>query len=201
MPEATTKDSNGFQEVIAGVKSGEISFEGLIAYDDDANPVDFADILIARRAVSWSFGTADGADAVYSGSGFLSSVEMSAEMESPATYSGSITINGAITATGDITAFYTSDKQLKTNIQSITNALGKTMSLSGVTFNWNALAEGKDLNSREPGVIAQEIQAVLPEAVALRDNGYLGVRYEKLVPLLIEAIKELNEKINKLEKS
>jgi len=97
LPEATTKDSNGFQEVIAGVKSGEISFEGLIAYDDDANPVDFADILIARRAVSWSFGTADGADAVYSGSGFLSSVEMSAEMESPATYSGSITINGAIT--------------------------------------------------------------------------------------------------------
>ena len=95
MPEATTKDSNGFQEVIAGVKSGELSFEGLIAYDDDANPVDFADILIARRAVTWTFGTADAADTVYTGSGFLSSVEMSAEMESPATYSGSITINGA----------------------------------------------------------------------------------------------------------
>ena len=97
LPEATTKDSNGFQEVIAGVKSGEISFEGLIAYDDDANPVDFADILIARRAVTWTFGTADAADTVYTGSGFLSSVEMSAEMESPATYSGSITVNGAIT--------------------------------------------------------------------------------------------------------
>lgn len=97
LPEATTKDSSGFQEVIAGVKSGELSFEGLIAYDDDANPVDFADILIARRAVTWTFGTADAADTVYTGSGFLSSVEMSAEMESPATYSGSITINGAIT--------------------------------------------------------------------------------------------------------
>ena len=97
LPEATTKDSSGFQEVIAGVKSGEISFEGLIAYDDDANPVDFADILIARRAVTWTFGTADAADTVYTGSGFLSSVEMSAEMESPATYSGSITVNGAIT--------------------------------------------------------------------------------------------------------
>jgi predicted secreted protein len=99
LPEATTKDSNGFQEVIAGVKSGEISFEGLIAYDDNANPVDFADILIARTAVSWEFGTAETGDAVYSGSGFLSSVEMSAEMESPATYSGSITVNGAITKT------------------------------------------------------------------------------------------------------
>ncbi len=97
LPDATTKDSSGFQEVIAGVKSGEISFEGLIAYDDDANPVDFADILIARRAVTWTFGTADAADTVYTGSGFLSSVEMSAEMESPATYSGSITVNGAIT--------------------------------------------------------------------------------------------------------
>lgn len=97
LPEATTKDSSGFQEVIAGVKSGEISFEGLIAYDDDANPIDFANILIARRAVTWTFGTADAADTVYTGSGFLSSVEMSAEMESPATYSGSITINGAIT--------------------------------------------------------------------------------------------------------
>ncbi len=99
MPEATTKDSDGFQEVISGVVSGEISFEGLITYDDDANPIDFADILIARRAVSWSFGTAETGDAVYSGSGFLNSVEMSAEMESPATYSGSITVNGAITKT------------------------------------------------------------------------------------------------------
>ena len=99
LPEATTKDSDGFQEVISGVVSGEISFEGLITYDDDANPIDFADILIARRAVSWSFGTAETGDAVYSGSGFLSSVEMSAEMESPATYSGSITVNGAIQKT------------------------------------------------------------------------------------------------------
>jgi predicted secreted protein len=97
LPEATTKDSSGFQEVIAGVISGELSFEGLIAYDDDANPVDFSDILINRRAVTWTFGTADAADTVYTGSGFLSSVEMSAEMESPATYSGSITVNGAIT--------------------------------------------------------------------------------------------------------
>jgi hypothetical protein len=99
LPEATTKDSDGFQEVISGVVSGEISFEGLITYDDDANPIDFADILIARRAVSWSFGTAETGDAVYSGSGFLNSVEMSAEMESPATYSGSITVNGAISKT------------------------------------------------------------------------------------------------------
>ena len=74
------------------------------------------------------------------------------------------------------------------------------MSLDGVTFNWNSLAEGKNLNVREPGVIAQQVEAVLPEAVALRDTGYLGVRYETLVPLLIESIKDLNNKIEQHDK-
>tara|TARA_R110001583_G_scaffold66363_1_gene190853 strand:- start:280 stop:696 length:417 start_codon:yes stop_codon:yes gene_type:complete len=96
LPEATTKDSAGFQEVIAGVKSGEISFEGLVAYDDANNAIEAADLLIARTKINWTFGTAESGDSVYSGSGFLSSVEMSAEMESPVTYSGSITVTGAI---------------------------------------------------------------------------------------------------------
>jgi hypothetical protein len=109
-------------------------------------------------------------------------------------------VNGGVNATGDVTAYYTSDARLKINLEPIINALEKTMSLNGVTFNWNSLAEGKDLNSREPGVIAQEIQAVLPEAVALRENGFLGVRYDKLVPLLIEAIKELGSELNDLKK-
>ena len=96
LPEATTKDSAGFQEVIAGVKSGEISFEGLVAYDDANNAIEAADLLIARTKINWSFGTAESEDALYTGNGFLSSVEMSAEMESPVTYSGSITVTGAI---------------------------------------------------------------------------------------------------------
>lgn len=96
LPEATTKDSNGFQEVIAGVKSGEISFEGLIAYDDSNNAIEAADYLLARTKVYWEFGTAASGDDVYSGAGYLNSVEMSAEMESPASYSGSITVTGAI---------------------------------------------------------------------------------------------------------
>ena len=97
LPEATTKDSAGYQEVIAGVRSGEISFEGLVAYDDAANAIEMADYLLARQKVDFSFGTASSDDAVYSGEGYFSSVEMSAEMESPVTYSGSITITGAIT--------------------------------------------------------------------------------------------------------
>ena len=106
---------------------------------------------------------------------------------------------GSIRAGGDVTAFYTSDQRLKTDIQTIDNALEKTASLSGVTFNWNELAVDKDKTVRESGVIAQELEKVLPEAVALRDNGYLAVRYEKIVPLLIEAIKELREEINELK--
>ncbi|QDP63471.1 MAG: putative tail tube protein [Prokaryotic dsDNA virus sp.] len=97
LPESTTKNSSGFQEVIAGVKSAEISFEGLVAYDDANNAIEAADFLIAGTKVDWSFGTAETGDAVYSGKGFLSSVTMSGEMESPVTFSGSITSTSNVT--------------------------------------------------------------------------------------------------------
>lgn len=96
LPEATTKDSNGFQEVIAGLMSGEISFEGLVAYDDTANAIELADYLLARTQLTCVFGTTATGDEVYTAEGFLSSVEMSAEMESPVSYSGSITLTGSI---------------------------------------------------------------------------------------------------------
>jgi len=96
-PEATTKDSNGFSEYIGGVKGGEVSFEGLVSYDDSANAIEFADYLLARTQLTCVFGTAETGDAVYTAEGFLSSVEMSAEMEAAVTYSGSITLTGAIT--------------------------------------------------------------------------------------------------------
>jgi len=89
-PEATTKDSAGFSEYIGGVKGGEISFEGLIAYDDSFNAIQAADNLTCV------FGTAETGDAIYTADGFLTSVEMSGEMEAAVTYSGSITITGAI---------------------------------------------------------------------------------------------------------
>lgn len=97
LPEATTKDSNGFQEVIAGVISGEISFDGLVDYSDTANAIEMADYLLARTQITCVFGTEEAGDAVYTAEGYLSSVEQSAEMESPVSYSGSITLTGAIT--------------------------------------------------------------------------------------------------------
>ena len=115
------------------------------------------------------------------------------------TFTAGIAVTGAITATGDITAYFTSDSRLKTNIVKIDNALNKVNSVDGVTFNWNDLAIGKDKNQREAGLLAQQIQAILPEVVAERDTGYLAVRYEKLIPLIIEAIKELKAEVDKLK--
>jgi hypothetical protein len=106
------------------------------------------------------------------------------------------TTGGQLSATGDIIAYSGSDQRLKDNIVPIPDALDKVLSISGNTFNWN---EKSDKEGNDVGVIAQEILEVLPEAVTTRDNGYLAVRYEKLVPLLIEAIKEQQETIINLQ--
>lgn len=119
---------------------------------------------------------------------------------------------GQIVATNSITAFY-SDERLKTNIVPIGNALDKVDRLSGVTYTQNAFAEQFGYNdySQQVGVIAQQVQEVLPEVVKLApfDMGpggisrsgenYLTVQYEKLIPLLVEAIKELRAEIKELK--
>ncbi len=103
-----------------------------------------------------------------------------------------------LNVSGDITAFYSSDERLKDNITPIPDALNKVISISGNTFSWN---ENSTHTGTDVGVIAQEIQKVLPDAVIEKDNGYLGVSYEKIIPLLIEAIKDLSHKVEVLEKT
>jgi len=124
---------------------------------------------------------------------------------------------GEIRAGGNITAFY-SDERLKENIEPITNGLDKVTQLRGVTFNSNQLAKDNGYldDSKQAGVIAQDVQKVLPEAVKLAPfdtdfvddklvsksgENYLTVQYEKLVPLLIEAIKDLKKEIDELKAS
>lgn len=110
---------------------------------------------------------------------------------------GGVGIEGALFVGGDITAFASSDERLKSNIKPIENSLAKLLGISGNTYDWNEIS-GK--NGSDTGVIAQEIEALgLPGLVETRDNGYLAVRYERLVPLLIEAIKELTTKVENLE--
>lgn len=96
LPEATTKDSAGWTEVISGVRGGEISFDGLVDYSDDANAIELVDYVIARTIVTCVFGTAASGDAIYTAEGYISSIEQTADMESPVSYSGSITLTGAI---------------------------------------------------------------------------------------------------------
>ena len=99
---------------------------------------------------------------------------------------------------GDITAFASSDATLKENITPISNAVDKVLSISGNTFTWN---EKSIYNGEEgTGIIAQEIEALgLPGLTTTRENGTKAVRYDRLVPLLIEAIKELSNKVKSLE--
>jgi hypothetical protein len=78
-----------------------------------------------------------------------------------------------------------SDKRLKKNIKTVTSALDTVNALRGVTFDW------KEGNGKAIGLIAQEVQEVLPEIVSTDDNGYLGIRYTNVVGVLVEAIKEL----------
>ena len=127
--------------------------------------------------------------------------------EANATFDGStLAIDGAITATGNISAegnviaAASSDLRLKENLEKIDNALEKVSRLNGYTFTWNEKADKIFSSKNDVGVIAQEVEEVLPEIVIDRVDGYKAVYYEKLVPLLIESIKELKERIEELEK-
>ena len=111
--------------------------------------------------------------------------------------SNGLAVEGRITATGNITAYASSDRRLKDNITPITSPLIKISKIGGYEFDWNE--NQSDFEGHDVGVIAQEIKEVLPEVVTERKDGYLAVRYEKLVPLLIEGIKELTDRVEKLE--
>ena len=103
-----------------------------------------------------------------------------------------------IEASGDVIAFGSSDERLKDNISYIHRPIDKINKIGGYKFTWNDKQDaylGKDI-----GVLAQEIEAVLPEIVTTRGSGYKAVKYEKIVPLLIEGIKELDKKIKDIEK-
>ena len=112
---------------------------------------------------------------------------------------------GEIRATNNVTAFYSSDRKFKKNIKPIEGALDKVMAIGGKTFDWTDAyitehggEDGYFVNKADFGVIAQDVQAVFPQAVRTREDGSLAVDYEKLSALAFAAIKELSEKVEKL---
>ena len=117
------------------------------------------------------------------------------------TTSGNLTFDGTnLSVGGDITAF-ASDMRLKTSLEQIEGAVAKVCKLSGFTYEFNDTGKSLGLPAgRHSGVSAQQVLEVLPEAVACRPiDDYLTVKYEKLVPLLIEAVKELKQEIDDLK--
>jgi hypothetical protein len=113
-----------------------------------------------------------------------------------------LVVTGTITATGDITAG-TSDDRLKTRFGNIPDALNKVLQLNGFYYTHNKTAQQLGLvnKGQRVGVSAQEVLKVLPEVIrdAPVDESYMTVDYAKMVPLLIEAIKGLNAKVESLE--
>jgi hypothetical protein len=98
---------------------------------------------------------------------------------------------------GDVIAFFSSDKRLKDNIKPISNPIKKILQIGGYSFDWNE--KQNTYSGHDIGVIAQEIEKVLPEVVETRENGYKAVKYEKIVPLLIEGIKDQQKQIDELK--
>jgi hypothetical protein len=104
-----------------------------------------------------------------------------------------------IEASGDVIAFSSSDRRFKDNLVVIEGSLDKIGKINGYEFDWNdkqSAYKGHDI-----GVVAQEIEEVLPEVVTTRGDGYKAVKYDKIVPLLIESIKELQKKVEDIEKN
>jgi len=114
---------------------------------------------------------------------------------------------GQIRATDDITAFYSSDVALKEDITNIPDPIEALKKLNGVLFNWKdewikkqGGEDGYFVRKKDVGVIAQEVEKVLPEAVAQRPDGIKAVKYDRLTCLLIEAVKKLSDQVDNLIK-
>ena len=107
---------------------------------------------------------------------------------------------GAILATNDVVAFASSDERLKENLEPIGSAVEKVEQLTGYTFNWIPMEDIHVYgNMKDIGVVAQEVEKVLPEIVSDRENGYKAVKYDKLTAVLIQAVKELSDRVKALE--
>jgi hypothetical protein len=119
------------------------------------------------------------------------------------TVTGDVNVMGTVyTSSGTV---QTSDRRLKSQIQPLSDSLSKVKSLRGVYYRWAVpVQDGRWFDSRRHvGIMAQDVQQVLPEAVKPLPgkDDYLGIDYQLLVPLLLEAIKELESKVQVLDKT
>jgi hypothetical protein len=197
---------------VEDLTSGRVVYTGTSGELQDDPDFTFNGTTVTINTVDINGGAIDGTNigAASQGTGNFTSLESDSLSVTNATAStskdtgaiiitaGGLGVEGAIHAGGDIEAFNTSDSRLKKNTTPITSALDKLDTINGIEFDWDAKEAGLNyshLGGHDVGVIAQDLQEILPEAVKERDDGYLAVDYGRVVPLLIQAIKELKAKI------
>ena len=109
-------------------------------------------------------------------------------------------VTGQIASTDNITAYYSSDISLKDNLRPIENALFKVNQIAGYEFDWNEKSHQiQQDKGHDVGLVAQEVEKVLPEVIQIREDGIKAIAYEKVVPLLVQSIKELTKRVEELE--
>lgn len=118
------------------------------------------------------------------------------------TVTGGVGVTGAMYVGGEIVAYAASDIKLKENISKIDNSLEKLSKISGYQYHWNKIAQEMypERTTLDVGVLAQEVKEIIPSAVVEREDGYLAVKYDKLIPLLIEAVKALKAEIEDMKR-
>lgn len=187
----------------ANIRSA-ISGTGDISFDQNTGVISY----------SGSGGTVNNSTVTYSGSNGVSgsgsftlnqASAASISFSMSGSYTGTFTVSGFIRATSNITAYYSSDIRLKENIVNIPNALEKVSSLNGVTYDWTQEymesqggEDGFFVRKNDVGLIAQEVEKVLPEIVATNEEGYKAIKYERVVSLLVEAVKELKAELEEV---
>ena len=187
----TTPNSDGIAEGATNLyftnarARSAISATGSISYNSTTGVISFTDAVtsVAGKTGAVTLAIADVASLQSSLDGKLST--------SGGSLSGNLSVTGTITATGDITAF--SDIRTKSHVDTITEALYKVKQLRGVSY-----ISKFDMEPRI-GVIAQEVERVIPEVVHTHSDGLKSVAYQNLVGLLIEAIKDLETRVAELE--
>lgn len=162
-----------------GAKGGSNSWTGTNTFSGTVN-------FTGGSSVTVGFGDGDyGTRYIHHNSGLIGFLNTAAG------WSMNVDNNGNVTATGDVTAF--SDIKLKKNLEKIENALDKIDQLTGYTY------DRIDINQRQTGLVAQDVQKVLPEAVSVQHDETLAVAYGQMMGLIVEAIKELRAEIKTLK--
>jgi hypothetical protein len=184
-----------------GSFTGDLTISGNLTVLGDSVEIQASELRIEDKLITVASGSTTSAEADGAG------IEIAGANESITWDNGNSRFNisddiyvvGTVKASDDIIAYSSSDRRLKNNIQPIENPIQKINQISGNSFVWDE--EKQDIyKGKDYGVIAQEIESILPELVNTREDGYKAVKYDRIVSLLIEGIKELSNEVNELKK-